>query len=157
MHPSGVSHPRGYRPQGGLRQSADDHGHPRHAAGGKRAAAQRRVRPCGETRVRLRARLARGRSPALGQSLLLARAYGFSFERAPADAAHHGQGHRAAVLSAATRPLTATKIVSRTQHSTKLADFHRLSNTITLETKAFTSRMRVRPQSPAILPKSSLR
>src|SRR5262249_14671018 len=88
---------------------ADDRRRSRHAAGGKRAVAQRRVRPFGETRLRLRARLARRRSPAVGQSLLVTRAHRFSLERAPADAANHGQGRGAAVLSAATHPPTATK------------------------------------------------
>ena len=49
--------------------------------------------------LRLRARLARGRSPAVGQSLLVACAHRFSLGRTPADAAHHGQGHRASLLS----------------------------------------------------------
>ncbi len=39
---SGLPHPRGHRPQGGLCQPADDGRHRRHAAGGERAAAQRR-------------------------------------------------------------------------------------------------------------------
>jgi hypothetical protein len=38
-----------------------------------------------------------------------------------------------------------------------LAVFYGLSNTITLETKAFTSRACVRPQAAAIAPKFSLR
>ena len=38
-HPSGVPHPRGNRPQGGLRQPPDDGRHRGHAAGGSRAAA----------------------------------------------------------------------------------------------------------------------
>ena len=43
--------------------------------------------------------LARGRSPAVGQPLLVACAHRFLLGRTPADAAHHGQGHGAAVLS----------------------------------------------------------
>src|SRR5262249_16749457 len=99
MYPPGVSYPRGHVPQGGLRQPADDRRRRRHAASGKRAAAQRGVRPLREARVRLRARLASRRSPALGQSLLVARAHRFSLERAPADAAHDRQGNSASVLS----------------------------------------------------------
>ena len=38
-----------------------------------------------------------------GQSLLDARAHRFSLERAPADAAHHDQGHSATVLRRARR------------------------------------------------------
>ena len=49
-------------------------------------------------RIRLRARLARRRPAAVGQPLLVARAHRFSLDRAPADAAHHGQGHGAAIL-----------------------------------------------------------
>src|SRR5262249_15959951 len=99
----------------------------------------RRVRPLGEARLRLRARLARRRSPAVGQSLLVARAQRFSLERAPADAAHHGQGHGAAVLRRRARRR------------------HRLSKTITLETNAPTSRIWGRRQAAAMLRKSSLR
>ena len=40
-----------------------------------------------------------GRPAALGQPLLVARAHRFPLERAPADAAHHRQGHGAAVLT----------------------------------------------------------
>ena len=57
-----------------------------------------------KTRVRLRARLAAGRSPALGQPLLLACAHGFPLDRAPADAAHHGEGRGAAVLTIGYAP-----------------------------------------------------
>jgi alpha-ketoglutarate-dependent taurine dioxygenase len=64
-----------------------------------RAAARGRVRPCREAGFRLRARLARGRSPAVGQSLLVARPHRLPLERTPAHAAHHGQGDGAALLS----------------------------------------------------------
>src|SRR5262249_31057172 len=40
VRPSGVPHPRGHRPQGGLCQPADDRRHRRHAPGGKRPAAR---------------------------------------------------------------------------------------------------------------------
>ena len=63
------------------------------------AAAQRRVRSRREAGIRLRACLARGRSAALGQPLLIACAHRFPLDRAPADAAHDGEGHGAAVLS----------------------------------------------------------
>jgi alpha-ketoglutarate-dependent taurine dioxygenase len=51
--------PGGHRQEGDLRQPADDGRHRRHAGGGKRASAQRGVRPRREARLRLRARLAR--------------------------------------------------------------------------------------------------
>ena len=60
--------------------------------------AERGVRSRREAGVRLRARLAGGRSAAVGQPLLLPCAHRFPLDRAPADAAHHRQGHRAAVL-----------------------------------------------------------
>ena len=90
----GVPHPRGDRPQGGLRQPSDDGRHRRHAAGGSRAAARSRVRPRREARVRLRACLARRRPVVVGQPLLVARPPRFSFDRAAADAAHHRQRQR---------------------------------------------------------------
>ena len=99
----GVPHPRGHQPQGGLCQPPDDGRRRRHAAGGSRAAAQRGVRPRREERIRLRARLAAGRPPAVGQPLLLARAHGFSLDRAPADAAHDGEGRGAAYCDQVTR------------------------------------------------------
>ena len=56
------------------------------------------LRPGREAGIRLRACLAPGRSAALGQPLLVPRAHRFSLDRAPPDAAHHGQRHGAAVL-----------------------------------------------------------
>src|SRR5262249_31291234 len=40
----------------------------------------------------------------MGQPLLIARAHRLSLDRAPADAAHHGEGNGAAVLSMARVP-----------------------------------------------------
>ena len=74
----GVPHPRGDRPEGGLRQPADDGRHRGHAAGRGRAAAGGCVRPRREAGVRLRARLAAGRSAAVGQPLLVACAHAIS-------------------------------------------------------------------------------
>ena len=58
-----------------------------------------RLRSRREARIRLRARLARRRSVAVGQSLLVARAHRFSLDRAAADVSHHGRRQRAALLS----------------------------------------------------------
>ena len=87
---SGVPHPRGHQPQGGLRQPPDDGRRRRHAAGGGRAAAQCGVRSRREEGVRLRARLAARRPDALGQPQLVARAHRLPLDRAAADAAHDG-------------------------------------------------------------------
>src|SRR5262249_53544323 len=71
----------------------------RHPAGRSRQAPCCRVRSRREEGVRLRARLAARRSPALGQPLFVARADGFSVDAAAADVAHDGEGRGAAVLA----------------------------------------------------------
>ena len=71
----------------------------RPAAGGERRAARGAVRSLREAGVRLSPRLEGRRPPALGQPLLDACARRFPVRPAPADAAHHGAGDRAAVLS----------------------------------------------------------
>ena len=71
----------------------------RPAAGGERRAAGGVVRSLREAGVRLPPRLEGRRPAALGQPLLDACARRFSVRPAPPDAAHHGGGDRAAVLS----------------------------------------------------------
>ena len=68
---------------------------------GERRAAGGAVRSLREAGVRLSPRLEGRRSAALGQPLLDACARRFPVRPAPADAAHHGAGDRAAVLSGA--------------------------------------------------------
>ena len=64
-----------------------------------RSAPECGLRSCGETGIRLRTRLAIGRSAALGQSLFVPRAHRLPVDRAPPHVPHHGQRLSAAVLS----------------------------------------------------------
>ena len=103
VHPSGVPHPRGHRPQGGLRQPADDGRHRGHAAGGSEPLLDA-VFDHAEKPEFVYEHVWR-----LGDLLLWdnrcsshARTR-FPLDRAAADAAHHGQGQRPAVLRPGTR------------------------------------------------------
>ena len=100
---SGVPHERGYRPEGGLCQSADDDRHRRHAAA-ESAPLLEKVFDHAEKPEFVYEHVWRMGDLLLWDNRCSSHARtDFPVDRAPPDAAHHGKRHGAAVLTATAR------------------------------------------------------